>query len=59
MIMIKTESEHYREMLKNFIDYFRRVPTESERQHLRSKYYEYLSIEGIDNEIAEELNLFD
>lgn len=59
MIMIKTESEHYAEMLEGFIDYFDRIPTEAERQHLRNAYKDYLNIEGIDDGTAEELNLFD
>ena len=59
MIMIKTESEHYGEMLEGFMDYFDRIPTDAERQHLRNTYIDYLDIEGIDDETAEELNLFD
>jgi hypothetical protein len=59
MIMIKTESEHYAEMLEGFMGYFKRIPTDAERQHLRNTYIQYLNIEGIDDETAEELNLFD
>lgn len=59
MIMIKTESEHYSDMLDGFIDYFARIPTEAEKQHLKSAYFDYLECEGVDSETAEELNLFD